>query len=117
MNFKIGDWGVMEQAIMFEGFDELFILGSFNLTNVSCENGVLKDAEKKVEAEISFSQVSHIESITNGLKFFFAVWANSEFFAGKTSNMKVILNEGTKKVTKNANCALKAGVPASEKEV
>ena len=114
---KVNDTIVMEQTIMSKGADELFILGSFSQANLSCENGVLKDAEKKVKVEISFRQVSHIEAIDHGIKFFFAAWVNSGLKAGETINMKVLLDEGAKKVEKNASCVLKADVPSSQDAV
>ena len=114
---KVNDTIVMEQTIMSKGADELFILGSFSQANLSCENGVLKDAEKKVKVEISFRQVSHVEAIDHGIKFFFAAWVNSGLKAGETINMKVLLDEGAKKVEKNASCVLKADVPSSQDAV
>ena len=114
---EVDDTIVMEQTIMSKGADELFILGSFSQANLSCENGVLKDAEKKVKVEISFRQVSHVEAIDHGIKFFFAAWVNSGLKAGETINMKVLLDEGAKKVEKNASCVLKADVPSSQDAV
>ena len=102
---------------MSKGADELFILGSFSQANLSCENGVLKDAEKKLDVQISFRQVSHVEAIDHGIKFFFAAWVNSGLKAGETINMKVLLDEGAKKVEKNASCVLKADVASSEEAV
>jgi len=84
---------------------------------MTLENGVLKDAEKKVKVEISFRQVSHVEAIDHGIKFFFAAWVNSGLKAGETINMKVLLDEGAKKVEKNASCVLKADVPSSQDAV
>ena len=114
---KVNDTIVMEQTIMSKGADELFILGSVVGPNMTLENGVLKDAEKKVKVEISFRQVSHVEAIDHGIKFFFAAWVNSGLKAGETINMKVLLDEGAKKVEKNASCVLKADVPSSQDAV
>ena len=114
---KVNDTIVMEQTIMSKGADELFILGSFVGSNMTIENGALKDAEKKVNVEISFRQVSHVEAIDHGIKFFFAAWVNSGLKAGETVNMKVVLDEGAKKVEKNASCVLKADVPSSQDAV
>ena len=89
----------MEQTIMSKGADELFILGSVVGDNMTLENGVLKDAEKKLDVQISFRQVSHVEAIDHGIKFFFAAWVNAA------------LKE------KNASCVLKADVASSEEAV
>ena len=102
---------------MSKGADELFILGSVVGHNMTLENGVLKDAEKKLDVQISFRQVSHVEAIDHGIKFFFAAWVNAALKAGETVNMKVVLDEGAKKVEKNATCVLKADVASSEKAV
>ena len=107
----------MEQTIMSKGADELFILGSVVGDNMTLENGVLKDAEKKLDVQISFRQVSHVEAIDHGIKFFFAAWVNAALKAGETVNMKVVLDEGAKKVEKNASCVLKADVASSEEAV
>jgi hypothetical protein len=102
---------------MSKGADELFILGSVVGPNMTLENGVLKDAEKKLDVQISFRQVSHVEAIDHGIKFFFAAWVNAALKAGETVNMKVVLDEGAKKVEKNASCVLKADVASSEEAV
>ena len=114
---EVDDTIVMEQTIMSKGADELFILGSVVGHNMTLENGVLKDAEKKLDVQISFRQVSHVEAIDHGIKFFFAAWVNSGLKAGETVNMKVVLDEGAKKVEKNASCVLKADVPSSQDAV
>jgi hypothetical protein len=67
--------------------------------------------------QISFRQVSHVEAIDHGIKFFFAAWVNAALKAGETINMKVLLDEGAKKVEKNASCVLKADVPSSQDAV
>ena len=114
---EVNDTIVMEQTIMSKGADELFILGSVVGHNMTLENGVLIDAEKKLDVQISFRQVSHVEAIDHGIKFFFAAWVNAALKAGETVNMKVVLDEGAKKVEKNASCVLKADVPSSQDAV
>ena len=114
---EVDDTIVMEQTIMSKGADELFILSSVVGPNMTLENGVLKDAEKKLDVQISFRQVSHVEAIDHGIKFFFAAWVNAALKAGETVNMKVVLDEGAKKVEKNASCVLKADVASSEEAV
>ena len=108
---------IMEQTIMSEGAEELFILGSFVKKGMNCKNGVLMEAEKKVDIEISFRQVSHIEQISNGLSFFFAAWVKNNLAAGESIEMNVLLDEGGKKVEKNATCELNEAVTTSNEPV
>ena len=75
------------------------------------------EAEKKVDTEISFGQVSHIEQISNGLSFFFAAWVKNNLAAGESIEMNVLLDERGKKVEKNASCELNEAVTTSNEPV
>ena len=50
----------MEQKIVYERAEELFILSNFSF-DLQCANGLLEQAKNKTEVSISFRQVSHIE--------------------------------------------------------
>ena len=104
---------VMEQKIIANGPEELFLLTSFNKDDMSCANGLELKAEEKLNVEVSFRQVSHIEIISQKVYFFFAAFVNQKLEASHSIQMNVILNIGNKKKEKSATCVLNEGVEGS----
>ena len=81
---------VFEQTIIKDGALEVMNLEGFSSeATITCSNGVLAEAEKKTNANISFRQVSHLElNRVNGFSFFFASFANQNIPTGTTLTMK-----------------------------
>lgn len=69
---ELQDSIVIEQSIIIDRAEELFIIKNITYDNMKCSNGLLVKAEKKLNVDISFRQASHIQKINNGLSFFFA---------------------------------------------
>ena len=97
-----------------EGTKELFILPSFEIKDIECGNGKLKEVEEKVDVDISFRQVSTIKKISKGFNFFFAAFVNNRLQANTKITMKVILLlANTGEIEKNATCTLREAVSPS----
>lgn len=107
------DGFVIEQTIITEGPEEIFIMKSISVDNMDCKNGLLLKAEEKKDLKISFRQVSHIQSIPNGLSFFFAAFINAAMQASNEIKMNVIVTIDDKKVDKEATCVLLQNVDGS----
>ena len=99
---------MIEQQIITEGSNELFILKKVNQSGIKCENGLKLQAEEKAKVDISFRQVSHIEQKAggNGLRFFFAAFVNSNLAKDYIVEMNVIVIIKEQKVEKVAKCSL-----------
>ena len=104
---------ILEQAIVADKTEELFILKNISFDNMNCNNGLLKEASKKVNVNISFRQVSHIQKESNGLSFFFSAFVNADLPASYTTTMNVIVIINGKKVEKIADCTLNEAVASS----
>ena len=104
---------IVEQTIISNGPEELFILSNFSASDMECGNGLELQATEKTKVDISFRQVSHIEKISNRIYFFFAAFVNGQMEASKSINVNVIMNVGEEKVEKAANCILGEAVTAS----
>ena len=108
---------VLEQYTVSEGSEDLFIIKSF-VANMSCANGLLKEAENKTNVNISFRQVSHIEKVDAGITFFFAAFVNQiALESGYTVEMNVIFEQDGQKIPKIANCVLSENVEKSDEPV
>ena len=105
---------LIEQTMIKEGTKELFILPSFEIKDIECGNGKLKEVEEKVDVDISFRQVSTIKKISKGFNFFFAAFVNNRLQANTKITMKVILLlANTGEIEKNATCTLREAVSPS----
>ena len=67
----LSDSMLIEQTVIKDGTKDLFILQSINEAGINCENSIVKEAEGKINVDISFRQVSTIRESTDGLTFFF----------------------------------------------
>ena len=105
---------VMEQTIVSNGDEELFILKNFTYDSMNCINGLKKQAENKTDVSVSFRQVSHISRISNGLGFFFAGFVNSNLPASQQITMNVIVIIKGQSVAKTAQCTLRNAVTYTE---
>ena len=110
---ELNDSVIIEQTIIADGAEELFILKKVIQNGMKCENGLQLQAEEKLNVNISFRQVSHIVSKTNGLSFFFAAFVNSNLAKSYLIQMNVIVIINGEKVEKVANCTLKDDVTVS----
>ena len=104
---------ILEQAIVADKTEELFTLKNISFNNMNCNNGLLKEASKKINVNISFRQVSHIQKESNGLSFLFAAFVNVDLPASYTIPMNVIVIINGKKVEKIADCTLNEAVTSS----
>ena len=105
---------MIEQQIITDGAEELFILKKVDQTGIKCENGLEIKAEEKIKVDISFRQVSNIERKAggNGLRFFFAAFVNNNLKQGYEIQMKVIVIINNEEKEKNAICTLEKAVNA-----
>ena len=110
---------MIEQQIITDGAEELFILKKVDQTGIKCENGLEIQAEEKIKVDISFRQVSNISNITqkaggNGLRFFFAAFVNNNLKQGYEIQIKVIVIINNEEKEKNAICTLEKAVNAAQ---
>ena len=105
---------MIEQQIITDGAEELFILKKVDQTGIKCENGLEIKAEEKIKVDISFRQVSNIERKAggNGLRFFFAAFVNNNLKQGYEIQIKVIVIINNEEKEKNAICTLEKAVNA-----
>ena len=108
---------ILEQTIVSEGAEELFILKNLSYDGIKCKNGLMAKAEEKEKVNISFRQVSHIKTIPNGLSFFFAAFVKANLKVPHTIPMNVFVVINGEKVEKEANCTLREAVTTSETPV
>ena len=105
---------LIEQIVIKDGTKELFILQSIKIEGLNCGNGVLKEAEEKIDVDISFRQVSKIQKITKGFNFFFAAFVNNRLSARSEITMRMILLlQNAVEIEKNATCVLRETVRPS----
>ena len=104
---------IVEQTIISNGAEELFILSNFSASEMVCGNGLEMKATEKTNVGISFRQASHIEKISNTIYFFFAAFVNANLPASYRINVNIILNVGDEKVEKAATCTLSQAVTVS----
>ena len=111
-----GDSVIFEQMIIKDGAEEVMNLGGLaSSDSITCANGLLGEAEKKLDVKISFRQVSHLESNgVNGFNFFFAAFANANLNAGHKIIMKIYVLIGEIKKEKEAECILQDDVQIQE---
>ena len=104
---------VFEQTIIKDGALEVMNLEGFSSeATITCSNGVLAEAEKKTNVNVSFRQVSHLElNGVNGFSFFFASFANQNLPTSTTLTMKITVLIGQTKKDKKAICTLQNTVP------
>ena len=101
---------IIEQAIISDGPEELFIIKNVTSGTMNCQNGQFLEAEKKIDVSISFRQVSHIVKRSNQFNFFFAAFVNSNLPAAHKIQMNVIILVKEVKVEKVATCTLNEAV-------
>ena len=104
---------IIEQTIITNGAEELFILSNITADSMKCGNGLHIKATEKTNVNISFRQVSHIEKINNRFYFFFAAFVNSNLPESYSTQMNVILTKGEETVERTATCTLNEAVTAS----
>jgi hypothetical protein len=111
-----GDFVVFEQTIIKDGPSEIMNIGGLaSADNLTCANGLLGEAEKKLDVKVSFRQVSHLESNgVNGFNFFFAAFANANLNAGHKIIMKIFILIGEIKKEKEVECTLQSDVQIQE---
>ena len=97
---------IIEQTIITNGAEELFVLSNITADNMKCGNGLHIKATEKTNVNISFRQVSHIEKISNRFYFFFAAFVNANLPASYSTQMNVILTKGEETVERTATCTL-----------
>ena len=98
---------ITEQIIIKKGNEEILNLGSFSSEKgISCLNGILSEAEKKIKNPIAFRQVSHLENNgINGFSFLFVPLISQPIQVNSVI-MKIIVIIDGKKKEKDAICKL-----------
>ena len=111
-----GTYIIFEQMVIKDGAEEIMNIEGFSSTdNITCANGLLDEAEKKLDVKVSFRQVSHLESNgVNGFNFFFAAFANANLNAGHKVTLKIYVLIGESKKEKEAECILQNDVQIQE---
>ena len=64
---EIDETIIMEQTIVTSGAEELFILTNFTSENMTCSNSLKLQDKEKLNANVSFRQVSHPKKTHDGL--------------------------------------------------
>ena len=96
---------VIEKTMITSGNEELFVLTNIT-SELSCGNGLEIRASQKINVDISFRQVSHIEKATDTIYFFFAAFVNTNLNPPYSADMRVILSVLDHKVEKYISCTL-----------
>ena len=99
---------VIEQTIIKDGLEEVFILGSIgSKEGITCTNGLLLEAEKRTKINISFRQVSHfVKNENNGFSFFFAALVTQKLKKGFSMDIKTVILVKDVKKEKIGKCIL-----------
>ena len=98
---------IEQTTITNEGEQILVITGIISKKNMTCENGLLREVEEKLNIGISFRKVNNFTS--NGKnEFSFALEAilSEEYKIDYKFILSIIVLIGNNKVEKNSNCAL-----------
>ena len=95
-----------------DGPEEVLVLGSIGSNNgVTCKNGLLLEADKRMQIAVSFRQVSHFEKTqNNGFSFFFAALVTKQLQVGFSLNINVVVVVGDEKKEKVGKCTLQKDV-------
>ena len=103
---------VIEQTIIKDGLKEVFILKSISTKNgITCSNGLLLEADKKINVNLSFRQVSHfVENGEDGFSFFFAAFTKKQLSIGYSIDIKTIILVNDVQTEKLGKCTLKNDV-------
>ena len=107
---ELDDSIIIEQMIITEGSEELFILKKIIQDSMKCENGLKVQAEEKTNIAVSFRQVCNIEPISSGFSFFFAAFVNTNLPQSYELDINVIIMIEGSPVKKVAKCTLKEAV-------
>ena len=101
----------IEQTIIRDGPEEVLNFEGINQdANITCDNGLLTEADKKINKTQSFRQVSHLEidESNKKIKFFLAsLFPNYTIPENTILLMKIFVIIGGNKKEKKANCTFK----------
>ena len=82
---------IIEQTIIKDELEEVFIIGSIGTEGITCQNGLLLEADKRTKINISFRQVSHfVNNGNNGFSFFFAALVTQKLTQGYIVNINIV---------------------------
>ena len=107
---ELDDSVIIEQMVISEGGEELFILQKVIQDIMSCANGLKVQAEEKTNVAVSFRQVCKIEEKPSGFSFFFFAFVNKNLPQSYVLEINVIVMIGGSPVEKVAKCTLKEAV-------
>ena len=107
---ELDDSVIIEQMVISEGGEELFILQKVIQDSMSCANGLKVQAEEKTNVAVSFRQVCKIEEKPSGFSFFFFAFVNKNLPQSYVLEINVIVMIGGSPVEKVAKCTLKEAV-------
>ena len=106
---------VFEQIIIKDGSKEILNIGGISSKEtISCKNGLLTEAEKKVDVNISFRQVSHLKfNGKNAFSFFLIALSSKNMPPGSTLTLKIIVLVNGIKKEKDVKCTLRNNIVVS----
>ena len=107
---ELDDSVIIEQMVISEGGEELFILQKVIQVSMSCANGLKVQAEEKTNVAVSFRQVCKIEEKPSGFSFFFFALVNKNLPQSYVLEINIIVMIGGSPVEKVAKCTLKEAV-------
>ena len=107
---ELDDSVIIEQMVISEGGEELFILQKVIQDSMSCANGLKVQAEEKTNVAVSFRQVCKIEEKPSGFSFFFFALVNKNLPQSYVLEINIIVMIGGSPVEKVAKCTLKEAV-------
>ena len=110
--------GIMiERTIIKDELEEVLILKGIGIDEITCSNGLLKEANKRTEINISFRQVSHFaKNENNGFSFFFAALVTQKLTIGFSIDIKVVILVKDVKKEKVGKCSLQSDVSPNDEE-
>ena len=103
---------IFEQIVIKDGPDEVLLIGSYSSENtLNCANGLLLQAEEKINVNVSFRQVSHLEPKegNKGFKFFLAAFISRKL-PREFIIVKIIIVIGGNKQEKEAKCTIRNNI-------
>ncbi len=109
----------IEQTIIRDGPEEVLNFEGINLdANITCDNGLLTEADKKLNITKSFRQVSHLKEDKDNNKFTFflaALYPNYTIPENTILLLKIFVIIDKNKKEKTANCTFKKEVELGDK--
>ena len=110
------DQVVIEQITIKDGGEEVLTIGGIaSEENITCSDGLLKEAEERTNIDVAFRQISKLkDNGSNGFSFFFAGLVTKAYKAGVELKIKIVVLINGDKKEKDVTCKLRSDVSPSE---